>query len=127
MMRDDTSIDISTSLEAGDEQAKTREEAGGFLRSLLNKNLRVTTTDSRMFMGSFKCTDTESNIVLQDTYEYRQPSLQALQKQVEEAVGAAAAATIKADMTSRFLGLVVVPGNHIVKMELDEFVSQMRK
>ncbi|KAK3382879.1 hypothetical protein B0T24DRAFT_602851 [Lasiosphaeria ovina] len=58
MMRDDTSIDISTSLEAADEQAKTREEAGDFLRSLLNKNLRVTTTDSRMFMGSFKCTDT---------------------------------------------------------------------
>jgi hypothetical protein len=34
-----------------------KEEATAFLRSLLNKNLRVTTTDARMFWGSFKCTD----------------------------------------------------------------------
>jgi len=34
-----------------------KEEATEFLRSLLNKNLRVTTTDARMFWGQFKCTD----------------------------------------------------------------------
>lgn len=34
-----------------------KEEAGDYLRSLLNKNLRVTATDSRMFCGEFKCTD----------------------------------------------------------------------
>lgn len=34
-----------------------KEEAANFLRSLLNKNFRVTTTDSRMFWGTFKCTD----------------------------------------------------------------------
>lgn len=33
------------------------EAASAFLQSLLNKNLRVTTTDSRMFLGQFKCTD----------------------------------------------------------------------
>jgi hypothetical protein len=31
------------------------------------------------------------------------------------------------DMTSRYLGLVVVPGRHIVKIEAEEFVSQMKK
>jgi hypothetical protein len=30
------------------------------------------------------------------------------------------------DMTSRYLGLVVVPGRHIVRIDVEEFVSQMR-
>ena len=34
-----------------------RQEATDYLNSLLNKNLRVTTTDHRMFWGAFKCTD----------------------------------------------------------------------
>ena len=34
-----------------------KEEAHEFLSSLLNKNLRIVTTDSRMFWGQFKCTD----------------------------------------------------------------------
>jgi hypothetical protein len=34
--------------------------------------------------------------------------------------------TVKVDMTSRYLGLVVVPGEHIVKIEVEEFASQMR-
>lgn len=36
--------------------------AGGeaYLNSLINKTLRVRTTDSRMFVGTFKCTDAVS-------------------------------------------------------------------
>ncbi len=34
-----------------------RKEAQAFLQSLLNKNLRVTTADERMFWGTFMCTD----------------------------------------------------------------------
>jgi N-alpha-acetyltransferase 38, NatC auxiliary subunit len=30
------------------------------------------------------------------------------------------------DMTSRYLGLVVVPGEYITKIEVEEFASQMR-
>lgn len=41
----------------GQGSSPDKEEAAEFLRSLLNKNLRVTTTDSRMFWGQFKCTD----------------------------------------------------------------------
>lgn len=29
-------------------------------------------------------------------------------------------------MTSRYLGLVVVPGEYIVKIEVEEFVSQLK-
>lgn len=31
-----------------------------YLNSLINKTLRVLTTDSRMFVGTFKCTDAVS-------------------------------------------------------------------
>ncbi|KAK4451569.1 hypothetical protein QBC34DRAFT_400126 [Podospora aff. communis PSN243] len=100
----------------------SKAESTAYLHSLLNKNLRITTTDSRMFWGGFKCTDSESNIILKHTYEYRHPSLQ---RQAEE-IAASGVSTVKMDMTSRYLGLVVVPGRHIVKIEAEEFVSQMR-
>ncbi len=34
-----------------------KDEAHEYLSSLLNQNLRVVTTDGRLFWGSFKCTD----------------------------------------------------------------------
>ncbi|KAI6088127.1 Sm-like ribonucleoprotein [Hypoxylon rubiginosum] len=105
-----------------------KAEAEEFLKSLLNRNLRVYTTDGRLFVGNFKCTDTHSNIVLSLTYEYRQPSQQKL---AEAAAAASTSAepgksTVTADMPSRYLGLVVIPGHHIVKMEVEEFASQVK-
>jgi hypothetical protein len=61
-------------------------------------------------------------VVLAQTYEYRQPS----ERQCAEAAETAAGPSVKLDLTSRFLGLVVVPGHHIVKIEVEQFVSQMR-
>lgn len=37
-----------------------------------------------------------------------------------EAASSSAQSTFKADMTSRFVGLIVVPGEHIVKIEVEE-------
>jgi N-alpha-acetyltransferase 38, NatC auxiliary subunit len=123
------------------------DEAREYLAGLLNKNLRVHTTDGRMFRGAFKCTDAvihspsplqlpaswqglliltrqdqEQNIVLAQTYEYREPSM----KQRAEAAEKASGGTVTLDMTSRYLGLVVVPGHHIVKMVVEQFASQMK-
>ena len=39
------------------ESAMDKNEARAFLTSLLNKNLRIITTDGRLFWGQFKCTD----------------------------------------------------------------------
>ncbi|KAI0849639.1 hypothetical protein F5Y00DRAFT_261424 [Daldinia vernicosa] len=100
-------------------------EAEAFLKSLLNKNLRIYTTDGRIFIGNFKCTDTHSNIVLSLTYEYREPSQQKL-AEAKAASSASGADKVALDMTSRYLGLVVVPGEHIVKMEVEEFSSQVQ-
>ncbi|KHN96790.1 LSM domain-containing protein [Metarhizium album ARSEF 1941] len=92
-------------------------QAQAYLSSLLNKTLRVHTTDARLFWGTFKCTDADKNVVLANTYEYRQPSAPRL---VDGPDGSTAQ-----DGTSRYLGLVVVPGRHIARMELEEFASQV--
>ncbi|KAF3057378.1 N-alpha-acetyltransferase 38-A, NatC auxiliary subunit [Daldinia childiae] len=100
-------------------------EAETFLKSLLNKNLRIYATDGRIFIGNFKCTDTHSNIVLSLTYEYREPSQQKL-AEAKAASSSSSADKVALDMTSRYLGLVVVPGEHIVKIEVEEFSSQAK-
>ncbi len=62
-------------------------------------------------------------MILQHTYEYRQPSAQKLAEMAEmEASGG----KIRMEMVSRYLGLVVVPGKYIAKVEVEEFASQMR-
>jgi N-alpha-acetyltransferase 38, NatC auxiliary subunit len=115
--------------------AMSKDDSLAFLKSLINKNLRITTSDNRIFYGSFKCTDPvraihelqsgedkphqeaslltskqDCNVVLSQTFEYRQ--------QTPEAAAAAAAAGGSAapfdiDKTARYLGLVVVPGEQI--------------
>ncbi|OHE97452.1 LSM domain-containing protein [Colletotrichum orchidophilum] len=100
-----------------------KEEGRDFLTSLLNKNLRVLATDGRMFLGQFKCTDPDRNVVLAHTYEYRQPSAQRRAEAAKKATEGNASVTM--DMTSRYLGLVVVPGQYIVKIEVEEFTSQI--
>lgn len=93
-------------------------EALSFLESLLGKTLHLTILDDRLFTGIFKCTDNESNIILANSFEYRMPSKSAEQKAIAQAKATGKPA--KADMTSRFVGLIVVPGNQIVKVELEE-------
>ncbi|KAK4175124.1 N-alpha-acetyltransferase 38-A, NatC auxiliary subunit [Triangularia setosa] len=103
----------------------SKPEATDFLQTLLNKNLRVGTTDGRMFWGSFKCTDSDCNLVLQHTYEYRPPSLAQLQEAAAQDDEAQKGKVVM-DMTSRYLGLVVVPGKYITKIEVEEFASQLK-
>lgn len=43
-----------------------------------------------------------------------------MQKALDAASASLSTASLKLDMTSRFLGLIVVPGQHIVKIEIEE-------
>lgn len=95
------------------------QKAVEYLQTLLNKKLCVYTNDSRMFYGDFKCTDNECNIILSQSHEYREPSPNAVKAAVESSSGISSTATLKVDMTSRFLGLIVVPGQYITKIEVD--------
>ncbi|KAM0253999.1 hypothetical protein ACHAQJ_007012 [Trichoderma viride] len=99
-----------------------KDEAYEYLSSLLNHNLRIHTTDGRMFRGTLKCTDPDRNLVLGNTHEYRQPS----KEERSAAAATASSDSVSLDMTSRYLGLVVVPGQYIVKMEAEQFLSQMQ-
>ena len=140
--------------------AETKTSASTYLKSLLNRTLRITTTDTRMFLGEFKCTDSvgpphplpllhsslppslhnpsisrplksphhkqtnntpsqDRNIILAHTYEYRLPS-------TTSKITATTKDGVIKNMTSRYLGLVVVPGESVVRIELEEFSSQVK-
>ncbi|KAL2755044.1 hypothetical protein ACRALDRAFT_211702 [Sodiomyces alcalophilus JCM 7366] len=92
-------------------------EARGFLTSLLNKVFRVTTTDGRTFAFP-----DSTHHLLANTHEIRRPTEQQLAGAA--AATAPGATSLKMDVMSRFLGLVTIPGEHIVKMEVEEFASQ---
>ncbi|OJJ02444.1 hypothetical protein ASPVEDRAFT_132177 [Aspergillus versicolor CBS 583.65] len=99
-------------------------QAVRYLESLIGQTLRVHATDSRVFVGVFKCTDADRNVILANTHEYRHPTPAA----VRDAAAALNTAPespeesqkLKLNMTSRFIGLVVVPGQHITSIELEE-------
>ncbi|KAF2746121.1 hypothetical protein M011DRAFT_405154 [Sporormia fimetaria CBS 119925] len=91
-------------------------EATSYLEDLIGSELRIHTSDNRVFGGVLKCTDKDRNVILGVTYEYREPSAEAIRKAVEESGNP----TAPVNWISRFVGLVVVPGEHIRKIELQE-------
>lgn len=69
------------------------------LRDTLNRTFRVCISDGRIFVGTFVCTDKEKNIILTNTDEFR--------------VG-------QADVSEgRYVGMVMIPWRHIVKVEAE--------
>ena len=94
-------------------------EAAQYLTSYLNKTLHLHTTDGRMFVGQMKCTDRDRNIILAMTHEYRQPSNSDIKLAAEKHERAGLKGNVKVDMQKRFVGLVVVPGEYVTKMEFE--------
>jgi len=60
----------------------------------------------------------DSNIILSNTHEHREDSRASYD---EVASIGASDHPASANMTSRFVGLVVVPGEYIQKIEVEEF------
>ncbi|XP_071555816.1 N-alpha-acetyltransferase 38-B, NatC auxiliary subunit isoform X1 [Temnothorax nylanderi] len=85
--------------EHGNEEQAVSEESSAKqkLRSWLNRHLRIEMTDGRVLRGAFLCTDRDANVILGSCTEY-------LSMEHTEA---------------RVLGLVMVPGRHIVSIHLD--------
>lgn len=73
------------------------------LRSWLNKTFRIEMTDGRVLIGVFLCTDRDANIILGSCSEY----LPADNK------------TKAVNEEPRMLGLVMIPGKHIVSVHID--------
>lgn len=82
------------------------------LRSWLNKTFRVEMTDGRVLMGIFLCTDRDANIILGSCSEYL--PIDEKSKMVNE--------------EPRMLGLVMIPGKHIVTIHIDsnEYESRLQ-
>ncbi|KAG9643973.1 hypothetical protein KCU98_g11075, partial [Aureobasidium melanogenum] len=115
---------------------RSNAEATEYLTSLLNKTLRIHTTDSRIFVGTMKCTDQvcplsplppllltkvkERNIILSLTHEYRQPPSSVVEDAAYQMQLKGDTGNVKVDMVKRFVGLVVVPGRYITKIEVEE-------
>jgi small nuclear ribonucleoprotein (snRNP)-like protein len=93
-------------------------EAASYLTGLLNRTLHLHTNDGRMFVGQMKCTDNERNIILAMAHEYRQPAESDIQLAAERHAKSGCVGNVKVDMKKRFVGLVVVPGIYIEKIEL---------
>ncbi|ORY19180.1 hypothetical protein BCR34DRAFT_472230 [Clohesyomyces aquaticus] len=91
-------------------------EATFYLSQFIGKNLRIHTTDNRIFGGQMKCTDKDRNIILALTYEYRAPA----EAEIRRAVEASGNPTAPVSWNSRYVGLVVVPGAHVKKIEFEE-------
>ncbi|XP_014359198.1 N-alpha-acetyltransferase 38, NatC auxiliary subunit isoform X2 [Papilio machaon] len=71
------------------------------LRKWLNMNFRIEMTDGRVLIGVFLCTDRDANVILGACSEY----LKSNDGETEE---------------PRVLGLVMVPGRHIVSIKIDD-------
>lgn len=66
------------------------------LQSWLNRSFRVVMSDGRIIIGTFLCTDKDANVILAMCSEY-----------------------MKEGGESRNLGLIMIPGRHIVSIEVD--------
>lgn len=78
------------------------------LRSWLNKCLRIEMSDGRILVGIFLCTDRDANVILGSCTEYLP----------DENKGACSSSYVNDE--PRMLGLVMVPGKHIVTISIDE-------
>ncbi|XP_061444843.1 N-alpha-acetyltransferase 38, NatC auxiliary subunit [Rhineura floridana] len=71
------------------------------LENLLNKSMRIHMTDGRTLVGCFLCTDRDCNVILGSAQEYLKPT---------DSFSAG---------EPRVLGLAMVPGHHIVSIEVE--------
>ncbi|XP_077772967.1 N-alpha-acetyltransferase 38, NatC auxiliary subunit isoform X1 [Podarcis muralis] len=88
--------------DSGEEKADTPYlHARRKLENLLNKSMRIRMTDGRTLVGCFLCTDRDCNVILGSAQEYLKPT---------DSFSAG---------EPRVLGLAMVPGHHIVSIEVE--------
>ena len=84
------------------------------LQGFLQQLLRITTTDNRVFLGTFAGTDKPLNIILINAEEYHISNQDSGQR-------------VKLDEDGRYVGQVMLPWKMIVKVEVYERDSAMEK
>ncbi|XP_021503864.1 N-alpha-acetyltransferase 38, NatC auxiliary subunit isoform X1 [Meriones unguiculatus] len=84
----------------GEQEDSPAARARQQLEALLNKTMRIRMTDGRTLVGCFLCTDRDCNVILGSAQEFLKPS---------DSFSAG---------EPRVLGLAMVPGHHIVSIEV---------
>ncbi|KAF2674727.1 hypothetical protein BT63DRAFT_420010 [Microthyrium microscopicum] len=110
-----TIADVQAELHAANEPLPPVHEVDSFFNSVLGRTLRIHTHDARVFVGQFKCTDAQCNMILALAHEFRVPVAEA----AEERIGMTRPAVKLTANESRYVGLICVPGKEIVKVELE--------
>nr|XP_056719788.1 N-alpha-acetyltransferase 38, NatC auxiliary subunit [Euleptes europaea] len=89
--------------ESGEEKGESSYQRSRCkLENLLNKSMRIRMTDGRTLVGCFLCTDRDCNVILGSAQEYLKPT---------DSFSAG---------EPRVLGLAMVPGHHIVSIEVEQ-------
>ena len=110
-----TKPDYDDNMEEENNEERTVSEGKAQLQKWLNKNMKIKMTDGRMLVGVFVCTDKDKNVILGSCQEY----VNVPDDHVEENK----ISTETADSNGsepRLLGLAMIPGRHIVKIEVDD-------
>lgn len=111
-------------------EPQQQNSARSYLRSLLNQHLQVELSDGRRLIGQLLCTDRDLNIILGGCTEHvwlssppSQPNpLSSHESDSHESCSVNAKSKLEHEV--RVLGLVVVPGNHIVKLSLRKDIDE---
>jgi len=89
------------------------------LRSWLNRNIKVEISDGRFLVGTFLCTDRDSNVIIGLCNEYTRDPDDVSNRLAPEGENASGASQPQQE-EGRILGLAMVPGRHIKKLYIDE-------
>lgn len=96
----ENAVGVGAAVAAGEPMSAGRQK----LQSWLYRHLRIQLTDGRLLKGNFLCTDADANVILGMCMEDTEKGGEV-----------------------RVLGLVMVPGRHIVKMEIEEINADLYK
>ncbi|KAI7869921.1 hypothetical protein BDF14DRAFT_1721753 [Spinellus fusiger] len=87
------------------------------LRQHLNFKARIKTSDERTFIGVLVCIDKQKNTILANTDEFRGGKAQEKETATRTLLSLHSFFYID---EQRFVGLVMIPGKHIVKVEAED-------
>ena len=85
---------------------KDNEECKAKISTWLGKIMKVSLTDGRTLVGQFLCTDNARNVILGSAQEYL------------------AYSDTSCKENPRVLGLAMVPGKHILSMQIDQDIRK---
>lgn len=99
------------------------EAALAAARQLLDRTARVLLSDGRLVVGRFYCLDREGNVVLVDAFTQSPAKAPLAGAGMGEGAGAGKSSSAPTEEPWRSVGVVMVPGRHLVRIEVEAAAS----